>query len=91
MLFRSRGAVHEQQVQRAAPSMSRRRLSDDERALWRGFARGVTPLRRNARTALGAPPDQSAREALPPAQSVPKERAHAKQPPALTSGSIFTA
>ena len=72
--------------------MSRRRLSDDERALWRGFARGVTPLRRNARTALGAPPDQSAREALPPAQSVPKERAHAKQPPALaTSGSIFTA
>jgi DNA-nicking Smr family endonuclease len=26
--------------------MSRRRLSDEERALWRGFARAVTPLRR---------------------------------------------
>jgi len=71
--------------------MSRRRLSDDERALWKGFARGVTPLRRSAGTALDAAPDQAAREAPPPAQSVPKERAQSKQPPALASGSIFTA
>jgi DNA-nicking Smr family endonuclease len=27
--------------------MTRRRLSDDERALWKGFARAVTPLRRD--------------------------------------------
>jgi DNA-nicking Smr family endonuclease len=71
--------------------MSRRRLSDDERALWKGFARGVTPLRRNAGAALDAAPDRAARETRQPAQSAPKERAHAKQPPALTSGSIFTA
>ena len=63
--------------------MSRRRLSDDERALWRRFARGVTPLRYSADAALGAAPDRAARETPPPAQSVAKERAHAKQPPAL--------
>jgi DNA-nicking Smr family endonuclease len=63
--------------------MSRRRLSDDERALWRGFARGVTPLRRSADTALGAAPDRAAPVSPQPAQSVPKERAHAKQPPTL--------
>jgi DNA-nicking Smr family endonuclease len=62
--------------------MSRRRLSDDERALWRGFARDVTPLRRGAALALGGAPDQAPREA-PPTQSVAKERSHAKQPPAL--------
>jgi DNA-nicking Smr family endonuclease len=28
--------------------MSRRRLSDEERALWKGFARAVTPLREKA-------------------------------------------
>jgi DNA-nicking Smr family endonuclease len=64
--------------------MSRRRLSDDERALWRGFARGVTPLHRSAGGALNAAPDRAARETPPSAQNVPKERAHAKQPPALT-------
>jgi DNA-nicking Smr family endonuclease len=62
--------------------MSRRRLSDDERALWRGFARGVALLRRGADAALGAAPGQATRE-TPPAQSVAKERADAKQPPAL--------
>ena len=62
--------------------MSRRRLSDDERALWRGFARGVTPLRRSADAALGTAPRQATPE-TPPAQSVAKQRAHAKQPPAL--------
>jgi DNA-nicking Smr family endonuclease len=64
--------------------MSRRRLSDDERALWGGFARGVTPLRRSAGAALGAAPDRVAPEAPPPTQNVPKQRAHAKPPPALT-------
>jgi DNA-nicking Smr family endonuclease len=63
--------------------MSRRRLSNDERALWRGFARGVSPLRRSAGAPLGVGPDQAKGETPPPAQSVPKERAHAKQPPAL--------
>jgi DNA-nicking Smr family endonuclease len=63
--------------------MSRRRLSDDERALWRGFARGVTPLRPSAGAPLGVGPDQAKGETPPSAQSVPKERAHAKQPPAL--------
>jgi len=62
--------------------MSRRRLGEDERALWRGFARGVTPLRRSAGAALGAASDRTARDTLP-AQSNPKERVHAKQPPAL--------
>jgi DNA-nicking Smr family endonuclease len=64
--------------------MSRRRVSDDERALWRGFARGVTPLRRSAGAAPGAAPDQAARETPPSGQTLPKERTHAKQPPALT-------
>jgi DNA-nicking Smr family endonuclease len=63
--------------------MTRRRLSEDERALWRGFARGVTPLRRSAGAALGTASDRTARDTPPPAQSSPKERVHAKQPPAL--------
>jgi DNA-nicking Smr family endonuclease len=62
--------------------MSQRRLSDDERALWRGFARGVTPLRRGADAALGAAPDRATRE-TPPARSVSKQHTHGKQPPAL--------
>jgi DNA-nicking Smr family endonuclease len=62
--------------------MSRRRLSDNERALWKGFARGVTPLRRSAAAALGVAPDQATHE-TPPSQSVAKEPSHAKQPPAL--------
>jgi DNA-nicking Smr family endonuclease len=62
--------------------MSRRRLSDDERALWKGFARGVTPLRRCAAAAAGAAPDQPARQAPSP-HSVAKESPHPKPPPAL--------
>jgi DNA-nicking Smr family endonuclease len=63
--------------------MSRRRLSDDERALWKGFARGVTRLRHSADAALGAEPDRAAHETPPAAQIVAQERAQAKQPPAL--------
>jgi DNA-nicking Smr family endonuclease len=46
--------------------MSRRRLSDDERALWHGAMRSVTPIRQVVRsdTALsGAPADQPAANA----------------------------
>jgi DNA-nicking Smr family endonuclease len=62
--------------------MSRRRLSEDERALWRGFARGVAPLRRGADVELGIAPNQPARP-VPP-QSVRKEHSPAKLVPALT-------
>jgi DNA-nicking Smr family endonuclease len=58
--------------------MSRRRLTDDEQTLWRGFARGVKPLRRGT---IEAAPDQPARLASP--QSARQERADATQPPAL--------
>jgi DNA-nicking Smr family endonuclease len=61
--------------------MSRRRLSDDERTLWRGFARDVKPLRRSADAALERAPDQPARRAPPPGAR--QERAGATQPPAL--------
>jgi DNA-nicking Smr family endonuclease len=61
--------------------MSRRRLSEDEQALWRGFARGVAPLRRGAEAALGVAPEQAARQA--PSHDARKERVQAKQPPAL--------
>jgi DNA-nicking Smr family endonuclease len=61
--------------------MSRRRLSDDEWALWKGFARGVTPLRRDAGEELDSPPDQPARRQTPqPLQSVRQDRPTAKQP-----------
>jgi len=61
--------------------MSRRRLSEDERALWRGVARDVTPLRRDTGGAPGAAPDQPGHQAPP--QNVRKERAPAKPAPAL--------
>jgi DNA-nicking Smr family endonuclease len=60
--------------------MSRRHLSEGEQALWRGFARGVAPLRRSADAALGVP-EQATRQAPP--HDVRKERLQAKPPPAL--------
>lgn len=64
--------------------MSRRRLSDDERALWKGFARDVTPLRRSAGAEPDNASDQPARRPTPqPPQSVPRDRSPAKQPAAL--------
>jgi DNA-nicking Smr family endonuclease len=63
--------------------MSRRRLSDNERALWRGFARGVRPLRRGAGVELDIAPDQPAHRMPQPLQSIRKERAVAKGSPAL--------
>ncbi len=63
--------------------MSRRRLSDDERSLWKGFARGVTPLRRDAGAEDIAPDQPARRQAPQPPQSVRHDRSPAKQPPAL--------
>jgi DNA-nicking Smr family endonuclease len=63
--------------------MNRRRLSDDERALWRGFARGVRPLRRGADLEVDVAPSKAAQR-LPPPQSIRKERPAAKQSPALS-------
>ena len=71
--------------------MSRRRLSEDERALWRGFARGVRPLRRHARDELASDeldvaPDPAARGIAQQPPSIrkeqSKERSPAKPPPA---------
>jgi len=59
--------------------MTRRRLSDDERELWRGVARRVTPLRRS--TGAEVAPEEPARQA--PSPSVRKENAGTIQPPAL--------
>jgi DNA-nicking Smr family endonuclease len=59
--------------------MSRRRLSEDERALWRGFARGVKPLRRDAGSELAVGPDRMPQLS----QSIRKDRAAPKAPPAL--------
>src|SRR5215831_21293677 len=61
--------------------MSRRRLSEDERAVWRGFARGVTPLRRGAGAELGDAPGRPSAQAPP--QNVHNERSPAKPAPAL--------
>ena len=59
--------------------MNRRRVTDDERSLWRGFARGVKPLCRS--TGADVAPDQPARQVSP--QSARQERTEATQPPAL--------
>lgn len=49
--------------------MSRRRLSDDERALWRGIVRAITPLRRPQ---SASEPDDAV-PAAPPAKAVRQE------------------
>jgi DNA-nicking Smr family endonuclease len=61
------------------PSEPRRRreLSDEERALWRGVARSVRPLRRHARRDAEEAKHGAAE---PPARAVPKAKAH--KPPA---------
>jgi DNA-nicking Smr family endonuclease len=64
--------------------MSRRRLSEDERALWRGFARGVKPLRRGADVEVA--PEKPAHR-MPEPRSISseglKERSTAKHAPVL--------
>jgi DNA-nicking Smr family endonuclease len=67
--------------------MSRRRsLSDDERALWTGLARSITPLRRAPRPdELPEPPaDKGAAEETPPAAprpATPRQAPAKKAPP----------
>lgn len=67
--------------------MSRRRVSDDERALWRGFARGVKPLRRGAEVEFDVVPDRPAHHMSESPQSISrvdsKQRSTAKRPPVL--------
>jgi DNA-nicking Smr family endonuclease len=63
--------------------MSRRRLSDEERALWKGFARAVTPLRGDA---SGSEAGISSHQIPKAAISRPASRhepAKPKQPPSL--------
>jgi DNA-nicking Smr family endonuclease len=63
--------------------MSRRRLSDEERALWKGFARAVTPLRGEA---SGGEPGISCDQVPKTAMSRTVSRhepAKSKQPPSL--------
>lgn len=63
--------------------MSRRRLSDDERALWRGFARGVRPMRRDTDDQSDSTPAQLTHQAPSPPPNVRKQASHSQQPPAL--------
>jgi DNA-nicking Smr family endonuclease len=61
--------------------MNRRRLSDEERALWKGYARAVTPLR-----ASGGEPGTSSHQAPKAAISRPGSRhepSKPKSPPSL--------
>jgi len=63
--------------------MSRRRLSDEERALWQGFARAITPLRRG----LSGDEPIAAYQARPAARldrPAKHDTAKPKTPPALT-------
>src|SRR5262249_13542354 len=63
--------------------MSRRRLSDEERALWQGFARAVTPLQRGLSGDEPIAPHQ-ARPAARSDRPAKHDTAKPKTPPALT-------
>jgi DNA-nicking Smr family endonuclease len=52
--------------------MSRRRLTDDEHALWQGVARSVSPLRKRARRTAISEPGETAKT---PPKPTPKLRA----------------
>ena len=65
-----------------------RRIRDDEAALWRRVARGVTPLSRRAAPADTEPPDVGTPGARPPAEPARKSPAkaaprRASRPPSL--------
>jgi DNA-nicking Smr family endonuclease len=66
--------------------MTRRRLSDEDRVLWKVFARAVTPLRRNESgdepDQSGAAPRQAGRETAPP-RPVVRHSPKTHQAPAL--------
>jgi DNA-nicking Smr family endonuclease len=64
----------------------RRRLSEEERALWKGFARSITPLREEAQA--GEPPDAVGVETAPVAPvalqtNAPQEAPAVKRAPPL--------
>ena len=64
--------------------MNRRRLSDEERTLWKGFARAVTPLRRNL---AADEPDIAGHQTRQPVRSdhaAQRGVTKPKAPPALT-------
>jgi DNA-nicking Smr family endonuclease len=66
--------------------MSRRRLTDDEHALWQGVARSVSPLRKRLkRPAISEPPETAKAQPKPapkpPTKSAPKGRAAARHAP----------
>jgi len=63
--------------------MSRRRLSDEERALWQGFARAVTPLRHGL-VGDEANAAYQARPAARPDRAAKHDTAKPQTPPALT-------
>ena len=68
--------------------MSRRRqLSDEERALWSGFARSITPLRRaQAANKLPAGQDKPAPPPAKPVDAQPRATPLAKTPPLVPLG-----
>jgi DNA-nicking Smr family endonuclease len=67
--------------------MSRRRLSDDEQALWTGFARAVVPLRgketKKSQSQTDLETRQPGRKAPSARPGVRQERAEPKGPPPL--------
>jgi len=63
--------------------MSRRRLSDEDRALWKGFARAVTPLRRDESGGEPGISSQEAPEAETSRTPSRDEPAKPKRPPSL--------
>jgi DNA-nicking Smr family endonuclease len=63
--------------------MSRRRLSDEERALWKGFARAVTPLRGDASGSEAGISSHRAPKAAISRSASQHEPSKPKQPPSL--------
>jgi len=70
--------------------MSRRRLSNDEYALWKGYVRAITPLRRirpvtePSEASPAAPPAEAPRQESPrqaPQQAKPPPKSSPKPPP----------
>jgi len=61
--------------------MSRRRLSDDEQALWKGFARAITPLKRSQPAGEQNSADPVAPSAKPARQESRRQPSQPVKPP----------
>ncbi|HXW48309.1 MAG TPA: Smr/MutS family protein [Xanthobacteraceae bacterium] len=61
--------------------MSRRRLSDDEQALWKGFARAITPLKRSQPAGEQNGGDSVAPSAKPARQESRRQGSQPVKPP----------